>query len=318
MKIALIGPGIMPIPPNGWGAVETTIWEYYNALKRIGCDVHIVNTPDMNEIIHTVNTNKFDVAHLHYDVFYPILDHLECEKIIFTSYYPFITNISKYNADGFMPIFEFITRHNKTYLIQCLSNEILNFLVSHGANKDNLFVLPNGANDESFKFTQSPSKVNRAIYLGKIEPRKMQYVYQYIDNIDFVGHINDDKFINKTNYIGHWSREILYQNLTEYGCLVLLSIGDASPLVCCEALMAGLGLVISKHCDANLDLNLPFITIIPDDKLDDLDYVEKEIKRTLEIAKSMRNEIRQYGISVFSFNTIVHNYMNIINNKKDT
>ena len=28
MKIALIGPGIMPIPPDGWGAVESLIWDY--------------------------------------------------------------------------------------------------------------------------------------------------------------------------------------------------------------------------------------------------------------------------------------------------
>ena len=28
MRLALIGPGIMPIPPDGWGAVESLIWDY--------------------------------------------------------------------------------------------------------------------------------------------------------------------------------------------------------------------------------------------------------------------------------------------------
>ena len=30
MNIALIGPGILPIPPNGWGAVESLIWDYFS------------------------------------------------------------------------------------------------------------------------------------------------------------------------------------------------------------------------------------------------------------------------------------------------
>ena len=35
MKISLIGPGIMPIPPVGWGAVEILIWDTKNALEKM-------------------------------------------------------------------------------------------------------------------------------------------------------------------------------------------------------------------------------------------------------------------------------------------
>ena len=34
MRIALIGPGIMPIPPDGWGGVEHLIWNFYKQLKN--------------------------------------------------------------------------------------------------------------------------------------------------------------------------------------------------------------------------------------------------------------------------------------------
>ena len=34
MKFALIGPGILSIPPPGWGAVEILIWDYYNELTK--------------------------------------------------------------------------------------------------------------------------------------------------------------------------------------------------------------------------------------------------------------------------------------------
>ena len=43
MKICLIGPGIMPIPPPGWGAVEILIWDYYCELKKQGVNVAIIN-----------------------------------------------------------------------------------------------------------------------------------------------------------------------------------------------------------------------------------------------------------------------------------
>lgn len=36
MKITLVGPGIMPIPPTGWGAVEILVWDTKNALEDLG------------------------------------------------------------------------------------------------------------------------------------------------------------------------------------------------------------------------------------------------------------------------------------------
>ena len=33
MRIAIVGPGIMPIPPTGWGAVEIFIWDSKIALE---------------------------------------------------------------------------------------------------------------------------------------------------------------------------------------------------------------------------------------------------------------------------------------------
>ena len=54
MKISIIGPGIMPIPPTGWGAVETLIWDMRNALIALGHEVDIVNVNDPKKIIQKV------------------------------------------------------------------------------------------------------------------------------------------------------------------------------------------------------------------------------------------------------------------------
>ena len=50
------------------------------------------------------------------------------------------------------------------------------------------------------------------------------------------------------------------------------------PLVCLEAFAAGLGVVVSEDGDAaNLDIRKSFITVIPEDKISDIRYVEDAI-----------------------------------------
>ena len=55
MKITLVGPGIMPIPPTGWGAVEILVWDTKNALEELGHEVQIINTKDYRQIINGIN-----------------------------------------------------------------------------------------------------------------------------------------------------------------------------------------------------------------------------------------------------------------------
>ena len=58
MKIAQVNLGLLPIPPNGWGAVERIIWEYTIELKKLGHDVSI---PYANE----VQSKMYDIVHVH-------------------------------------------------------------------------------------------------------------------------------------------------------------------------------------------------------------------------------------------------------------
>ena len=67
MRISIIGPGIMPIPPTGWGAVEILIWDYYQELTKLGHEVQIVNTQNAQEIANQVNSFNPDFVHLQYE-----------------------------------------------------------------------------------------------------------------------------------------------------------------------------------------------------------------------------------------------------------
>ncbi len=58
MKITQVTPGLISIPPNGWGAIEKVIWNYKLQFEEMGhvCDIKYLNDVDVN------NT---DIIHLH-------------------------------------------------------------------------------------------------------------------------------------------------------------------------------------------------------------------------------------------------------------
>jgi hypothetical protein len=133
------------------------------------------------------------------------------------------------------------------------------------------------------------------MYLAKVDYRKRQHLFQNIDSLWFAGNIVDERYDTKNNYLGEWTKDKLYEELTDYGNLVLLSDGEAHSLVIMEAFAAGLGVVISEYARANLDLDKKFITLIPEKKIKDIDYVEGQIIRNREYSIKHRDEIREYG-----------------------
>jgi hypothetical protein len=58
MKIIQVNLGLLPIPPNGWGAVEKIIWDYYQLLNNKGLDCQIKY---LNEIHYADDT----IVHVH-------------------------------------------------------------------------------------------------------------------------------------------------------------------------------------------------------------------------------------------------------------
>ena len=58
MKIVNVTPGLIQIPPNGWGAVEKIIWEYHNNFMEMGHESHI-------KYLSEVQPNEYDIVHIH-------------------------------------------------------------------------------------------------------------------------------------------------------------------------------------------------------------------------------------------------------------
>lgn len=320
MKICLIGPGIMSIPPKGWGAVESIIWDCANELAELNHEGVILNTPDKEEIISTIEDENFDFIHIHYDVFFDLIPQIKkvspISKIALSSHYPYIDQFENHKRDGYDRIFDWMIENSDLFYNFCVSEKDLKIFKDNNVN--NLYLFKTGINSKDIKISSLPNKKNRSVCIGKIDKRKMQFFYQQIENIDFIGPIGDEyNFDRSKNYLGEWTKKQIYDNISEYANTILLSTGEnGTPLVLKESLMAGLGVVTSEYCVDELDTNLPFISIVPTDKLQNLEYVSSILEENKKISLSMRDEIVNYAISNFSWKKLIKTYSKNITNLK--
>lgn len=67
MKIININPGLLPIPPNGWGAIEKIIWDYHLQLQKLGLrsEIKYLDEVQYDEscIVHVHVANLANMLH---------------------------------------------------------------------------------------------------------------------------------------------------------------------------------------------------------------------------------------------------------------
>ena len=295
----------MPIPPTGWGAVETLIWDMRNALIALGHEVDIVNVNDPKKIIQKVNQFRPDFVHIHYDDWVGLYNYIQYPCAC-TSHFGYLEREEMFN--GYVNIANAFAQIKPR--IFCLSEGIKKvYSVLMNIPKEKLFISPNGVNTSAFRSTDAPHHADRSIYLAKVDYRKRQHLFQSIDSLYYAGNIADDRFDKEKNYLGEWSKEFLYNNLTEYGNLVLLSDGEAHPLVCMEAFAAGLGVVVTEWGKANLDVDKKFITVIPEKHIGDIEFLEYEIVKNREYSINHREEILEYSEKFDWINVVRDHYI---------
>lgn len=291
MRISIIGPAL-PIPPKGWGAVESLIWDMKLSLNKLGHEVQIVNVGDPYQIINMINQFRPDFVHINYDDWIGLYPYIQYPCAV-TTHFAYIERPELMGGYRQRVFDQFTNIKPNVFGLSDGINNIYNTLAE--IPEDKLYLNPNGVMMENFRFSENPEFPNRSIYLAKVDHRKRQFLFQSIDSLWYAGNIAEDRFDQSKNYLGEWQKEVLYQNLTDYGNLVLLSDGEAHPLVCMEAFAAGLGVVVSEWATANLDLDREFISVIPENKIEDSSFVEEVIVKNREYSIQHRQEILDYA-----------------------
>ncbi|MFZ4508149.1 MAG: glycosyltransferase family 4 protein [Fimbriimonas sp.] len=305
-RICLVASGKLPIPPQGWGAVENVIWNTRLGLEAVGWQVDILN---LNrkwvawELLRRRLTGRsYDWIYVHNEMALPSLARVEGllrAKLVSLSHSGFADPAS-------IPGTKWFRRLTACRRHISLTAELADALRRHD---DSFLVeqLPNGVEIDRFRFY--PAGNGRAICLGQIGARKRQArladALSRGPDCDFVGP-NDPKaeprdlLGDDPRHLGSWTREEVYERLGAYSALVLFSESEAQPLVILEALACGLSVVGSPEALRGIDLSLPFVH-----RVEDIALVPEALRRALAENPGLRESARQHAEENFAWSVVV-------------
>jgi len=131
MRVINVTPGLMPIPPNGWGAVEKIIWEFHKELSTSNVEslIYYLDQVDYKpgDIVHIHISNLALLAHKR-NIPYYFTCHDHHAYLYGKDSYAFKENYDaiKYSIKSFVPA---------KYLVDYFNLPNLEYL-SHGVNSD--------------------------------------------------------------------------------------------------------------------------------------------------------------------------------------
>lgn len=312
MKIAFPLPGTVEFPPDGYQPAVQCVWNLKNELEKQGHDVHIILFKKIERLIELLEEGEYDFIHFHIETVFMQLNVIRRKfshtPVAVTSHYPYLNNPRMRKKDGIEPFYQWSIRNNRVYNIAVRDSDAALF-ESEGANQYRQLTMSLGVS-RSIRFDPFPEKKSKTLCLGGIHPNRRQFLLQELPVVDLVGPVIDDMaFKRGKNYLGVWSRKKLESFLTSYGNFIYINTRKKStPLSIKEALCAGLGVVTTKNCAKELDTDLPFIDIIDDDIIGDMETLYNLLEMNRNISSSMREDIRQYGKENFSWPNVIQDY----------
>jgi len=312
----------MPIPPTGWGAVESLIWDYSVHLKKLGHSVNILNIPidQVDRILDHIHNNKYDVIHLHNDILVNIL-HLmpKTLPVVLSSHYPYIHDptqwadpVTGYDYGKYVmtPLLKAV--HTFGTHVIAISQKDRDAFVSYGVPRESVSVCVNGMDTSKFVLG-AVTNPGSMICLAQIIPRKRQHLFKGLDFIKCVGALNDEGALpSQEQYIGEWTTDEKYQNLTQYSGGILLSDGEnGTPLSVKESLAAGLGLVVSEAVASEIPKEWSWVTVIPETKIGDQAYLKEACQKIMDL-RALKGQIRAEAAALWDWSALVPKYVEVL------
>lgn len=318
-SVLFIGPGILQIPPTGWGAVETVISEQMRLMQSS----HRTMLLNSNSVWlwFAAFRNKPDVILVHYEAFVTrtvLMNFFFSRRaqIVWTSHYGYLGSPEMWE-ESFRRQFSRLTRVSRgiDYFV-ALSPKIASALGECLACP--VKEVPNGTS-----FCPSPYASPQAsvAVVGKVEPRKRQWDVVQLGleaEIHFYGEICDPRISQQDLdtergdilFHGAVSRLDLSQRLPRHAVLLHLALSEADALVLYEAQMAGLAIVVSRRSLGSQNATLPWIFVVDD--ILNREEIAKALKDAREYAKTGRDEISSYAKLNYSWSSRLAPLMDLI------
>jgi len=283
MKITQITPGLIEIPPKGWGAIEKIIWNYNLELSKLGCDSQIKYLNDIDVTSDIIHIHVANLALEAYERGIPYIFSLHDHHVV---QYGKDSEIYQQNLDAI-----------KKSIISFTHAE---FLIDYFDTTDKLFYLSHGVDTKKFtpKNLRKEHKLlclaNNGFANNQSEDRKgFRFAIEAARTLDLpitvVGPKNNDNFFNSNKDLLEYDKlTIINSNpdedeiisiLQEHSIFLHPSVLEAGHpnLTILEALSCGLPVIGTYSGSQKLD---GLITTIRD---------------TNEIVKSLKYVIEHYG-----------------------
>jgi glycosyltransferase involved in cell wall biosynthesis len=306
----LVGHGESPIPPPGWGAVETIIWQLYQNLEARSIAVKIVNKTRYKAALDVLRLSlrgQADVVYSHTEKpmrLMAVLARWRKFILISTIHAPLLSEELSSREIRALHRCSFAPFH------LTLRDDIQKLVIERNPSAKCL-TLKNGL--ETMRFQTQVNGNGKAIVLGRIQARKRQNETALIlkgsgIECDFVGPvikkdlpISDDL---RARLAGEWDRETVGKRLCEYSCLILLSQSEGQPLAVIEALAAGIPVVVYTQAAAKLENHKPVIFVAERD-----DQVVDLVRQAILVRDDFTSEIRKYAVETFDYEILVDKYL---------
>ena len=281
MRIINVTPGLLPIPPNGWGAVEKIIWEYHQNFIKLGHESEIL-------YLDQVKSDRCAVVHIHVANL-AIEAHKRGIPYYFTCHdhhaylYGKDSNCFKENYNAIKnSIISFVPAK---YLVKYFDLPNLKYL-SHGVNTD--FFKPTYRVVDEYKllcvanngFIHDPSEDRKGFAFAIEAAKKLNL------QITIAGPENNKKFFEKYNF--NYDKLNVMYNLSETDLLRLYQSHDIflHPSIL-EAGHPNLTLLEAISC------GLPIVGTLEDDN--NLEGLYKSNRDVDEIINGITHVINNYG-----------------------
>ena len=281
MRIINVTPGLLPIPPNGWGAVEKIIWEYHQNFLKLGHESEIL-------YLDQVKSDRCAIVHIHVANL-AIEAHKRGIPYYFTCHdhhaylYGKDSNCFKENYNAIKnSIISFVPAK---YLVKYFDLPNLKYL-SHGFNTD--FFKPTYRVVDEYKllcvanngFIHDPSEDRKGFAFAIEAAKKLNL------QITIAGPENNKKFFEKYNF--NYDKLNVMYNLSETDLLRLYQSHDIflHPSIL-EAGHPNLTLLEAISC------GLPIVGTLEDDN--NLEGLYKSNRDVDEIINGITHVINNYG-----------------------